>query len=292
MKNLLFVINPNSGKRGSKSELISALELFSKEYRVEVYCTQKEMDCFHYIEQYGSQFDVIVVSGGDGTLNEATNAMIQLENKPLLGYIPTGTMNDFSKNFMLTPSFKDTAYKIINGRTDEFDMGKINNRYFNYVAGFGAFTNVSYETERETKESIGDIAYILRALGELPNLHPYHVKMIIDGEEYEKDVMMGLIINGYRVSGFDVVEKDEGIMKDGVFDMILVEWTDNILEWIHYPIGLLNPSITDRFVKRIQASHITIESDDELSWTLDGEKGETGHSFVVDNINKPLKILY
>ena len=295
MKKLLFVINPNSGKKGTKAGLIDALNIFSAaQYQVEEYCTQKENDCYEYLLKKGAKYNIVVVSGGDGTLNECTNALMYIDEKsrPLIGYIPTGTMNDFSKNYDLTPSFEDTAKKIVAGRTDEFDVGRLNNHYFNYVAGFGAMTNVSYETERELKENIGDIAYILTGIGELGNLHPIHVKMKIDGEDYENDLMMGLIVNGYKVSGMDMVKNEEGIMKDGLFDVILVEWSDNILDWIHYPLGLFNPTNDEKFVIRKKAKSITVETENPINWTLDGEKGEsTTHADII-NIDTPLKILY
>lgn len=292
MKKLFFIINPNSGKKRSKNDLLDALVLFSANYQVEVYCTTKSMDCYEMILKRGNEFDVIVISGGDGTLNEAINALIQMNKQIELGYIPTGTMNDFSKNFQLTPSFQETALKIINGRKDVFDVGRCNERYFAYVAAFGAFTNVSYETERNLKQNLGDIAYIIKAMEELPNLHPISIKMKYDGQVYEKQVLMGLIVNGYRVSGMDVIKREENLMKDGHFDLIFVEWTDNVLEWIHYPIGLLNPGLTDKFVKRMKASHIEIEFDETVSWTLDGEKGQEGKSFVIDNIHNALSIFY
>ncbi len=295
MKKLLFIINPNSGKKGSKADLIEALNIFSKNgYKVEVYCTQAQNDCFEKICKVGQKYDVVVVSGGDGTLNETTNGLMYLDeqSRPLIGYIPTGTMNDFSKNFDLSSDFKESALKIIGGRTDVFDIGRINRRYFNYVAGFGAFTRVSYETERDLKENIGDIAYLISGLGELGNLHPTHVKMEADGQTIEKDLLLGLIVNGYKVSGMDMVQKEEGIMKDGYFDVILVEWSDNILDWIRYPIGLLNPQIQEKSVQRIRAKRIHIETDSPIEWTIDGERGEATTVADVINVERPLKILY
>ena len=293
MKKLLFVINPNSGKKGTKNGLIDALNIFSAaDYQVEVYCTQKPLDCYEMLLKRGSEFDIVVVSGGDGTLNETTNALMKLETKPMIGYIPTGTMNDFAKNFDLTTSFKKTAKKIVSQRSSTFDVGKINDKYFNYVAGFGAFTNVSYETERELKENLGDAAYILSALGEIPNIHPIHVKMTIDGAPYENDVIMGLIANGRTVSGIDMIAPNENLMRDGLFDLVLVEWTPNLIEWIHYPLGIFNPTNNEKFVTRIQASHITIETEETIEWTLDGEKGDQTNYAVIDNIHTPLEILY
>lgn len=203
-KKVLVLINPNSGKKNSKESVLDALNVFSaNNYQMEIYLSQKPMDVTHYIEENGKRFDVVAVFGGDGTLNEATNGLMKLKHKPVISYFPTGTMNDFGTNFGLTNDMKQCANIACVGHIESFDVGKINSRYFNYVAGFGAFCNVSYETKQELKKQIGNMAYIIKALHEIPNLHPYHVKMNLDGKVFEKDLMFGLIINGNRVAGFE-----------------------------------------------------------------------------------------
>ncbi|MDO4466257.1 MAG: diacylglycerol kinase family lipid kinase [Bacillota bacterium] len=294
MKKLLFIINPNSGKKDSKNRLIDALNEFSKAgYEVSVYCTQKSGDCLNKCREHGSEYDIVVVSGGDGTINEATNGlMICGEKKPLLGYIPAGTMNDFSWNFNLTKSFKKTSKKITSGRYSPFDVGIINGRYFNYVAGIGAFCNVSYGTNRELKENIGDAAYLLTALAEVPNLHPIQAKITMDNDVFDGNIAMMLIINGYRVSGIGMVEKNENIMNDGVFDIIVVEWKDPI-GLISSPILMMHPEWNDdSVVKRYQSSRIVVETTVFIEWTIDGEKGDKTHRAEIKNIPSALRILY
>ena len=230
-KKVLVLINPNSGKKNSKESVLDALNVFSaNNYQMEIYLSQKPMDVTRYIEENGERFDVVAVFGGDGTLNEATNGLMKLKHKPLISYFPTGTMNDFGTNFGLTSDMKQCANIACAGHIESFDVGKMNSRYFNYVAGFGAFCNVSYETKQELKKQIGNLAYIIKAIHEIPNLHPYHVKMNLDGKVFEKDLMFGLIINGNRVAGFEMVEQADNTFKDGLFDIILVEHTPNPLE--------------------------------------------------------------
>lgn len=201
-KKVLLLINPNSGKKNSKGQLIDVLNEFaSHNYQMEVYVSQKHMDICHYIEEYGEGFDVVAVFGGDGTLNEATNGLMKLKKKPILSYFPTGTMNDFGTDFGLSNDMLQCAKIACKENVESFDVGKMNSRYFNYVAGFGAFCNVSYETKQELKKQLGNMAYIIKALHEIPNLHPYHVKMNMDGQVFEKDLMFGLIINENRASG-------------------------------------------------------------------------------------------
>lgn len=290
-KKVLVLINPNSGKKNSKESVLDALNVFSaNNYQMEIYLSQKPMDVTHYIEENGKRFDVVAVFGGDGTLNEATNGLMKLKHKPVISYFPTGTMNDFGTNFGLTNDMKQCANIACAGHIESFDVGKINSRYFNYVAGFGAFCNVSYETKQELKKQIGNMAYIIKALHEIPNLHPYHVKMNLDGKVFEKDLMFGLIINGNRVAGFEMVEQADNTFKDGLFDIILVEHTPNLLELYNYPLGVLHPELNMKYVERYQVKSIIIESQEKLAWTLDGEEGEETLVARVENISQALQI--
>lgn len=290
-KKVLVLINPNSGKKNSKESVLDALNVFSaNNYQMEIYLSQKPMDVTRYIEENGERFDVVAVFGGDGTLNEATNGLMKLKHKPVISYFPTGTMNDFGTNFGLTNDMKQCANIACAGHIESFDVGKMNSRYFNYVAGFGAFCNVSYETKQELKKQIGNLAYIIKALHEIPNLHPYHVKMNLDGKVFEKDLMFGLIINGNRVAGFEMVEQADNTFKDGLFDIILVEHTPNPLELYNYPLGVLHPELNMKYVERYQAKSIIIESQEKLAWTLDGEEGEETLVARVENISQALQI--
>ena len=290
-KKVLVLINPNSGKKNSKESVLDALNVFSaNNYQMEIYLSQKPMDVTRYIEENGERFDVVAVFGGDGTLNEATNGLMKLKHKPVISYFPTGTMNDFGTNFGLTNDMKQCANIACVGHIESFDVGKMNSRYFNYVAGFGAFCNVSYETKQELKKQIGNLAYIIKAIHEIPNLHPYHVKMNLDGKVFEKDLMFGLIINGNRVAGFEMVEQADNTFKDGLFDIILVEHTPNPLELYNYPLGVLHPELNMKYVERYQAKSIIIESQEKLAWTLDGEEGEETLVARVENISQALQI--
>lgn len=290
-KKVLVLINPNSGKKNSKESVLDALNVFSaNNYQMEIYLSQKPMDVTRYIEENGERFDVVAVFGGDGTLNEATNGLMKLKHKPVISYFPTGTMNDFGTNFGLTNDMKQCANIACAGNIESFDVGKMNSRYFNYVAGFGAFCNVSYETKQELKKQIGNLAYIIKAIHEIPNLHPYHVKMNLDSKVFEKNLMFGLIINGNRVAGFEMVEQADNTFKDGLFDIILVEHTPNPLELYNYPLGVLHPELNMKYVERYQAKSIIIESQEKLAWTLDGEEGEETLVARVENISQALQI--
>lgn len=289
--NILFIVNIHSGRKNNKIGILDALDVFSGAgHSVSVYVTQAKLDAYQYVLDHASFYDLVCVSGGDGTLNEVTSGLIQLEHKPCIGYFPSGTMNDFGSNFQLGSDMRQIANRIVSGGRDVFDIGKINDRYFNYVAGFGAFCEVSYETNQELKSRIGNLAYILKAISTFPSLHPYHVKLNIDGQLVEKDLLFGLIINGIRVAGQDIVEHRSDAMKDGLFEVILVEHTSNVLEMVNYPMGMLNPSWDMKHVNRYRAKHIEILSNEPLPWTLDGEAFGPCREVVIENLPSVLAI--
>lgn len=119
--------------------------------------------------------DLIVCSGGDGTLNEAISGMLSLEQSPLLGYIPSGSTNDFASSLKIPRDMYKAAKDIIGGYPFAVDIGRFcENRYFAYIAGFGAFTEVSYLTPQDKKNWLGRNAYMLEGVKSLAGLKPRH----------------------------------------------------------------------------------------------------------------------
>ena len=148
---MLLMINARSGLKRSKAELLDVIDIFCREgYAVTAYVTQKHGDAYEYLMKNRVRYDVVCVFGGDGTMNEVTNAMMKKKHQPLLGYFPSGTMNDFGSNFDLGSNFKEIAEKICKGHIREFDVGNFNGRYFNYVAAFGAMCDVPFTTDHNT----------------------------------------------------------------------------------------------------------------------------------------------
>ena len=169
-KKMLFIFNPHSGKGQIKNHLLDILDKFAKaEYDITVRPTQERLDAYNYIKNNGDKFDRIVVSGGDGTLNEAVKGLMEFDadKRPCLGYIPTGTTNDFASTLELPKSIAKSSDIAVNGVPFKCDIGKFNSTTFNYVAAFGAFTDVPYDTPQETKNILGHTAYVLEPLEDL-----------------------------------------------------------------------------------------------------------------------------
>ena len=284
-----MLINAKSGLKNSKAHLIDVLDIFCREgYEVTGYVTQRKNDAFEYLMKNEVKYDIVCVFGGDGTMNEVTNALMRKEYKPLLGYFPSGTMNDFGSNFDLGNDFRQIAEKICKHNERGFDVGLFNDSYFNYVAAFGAMCDVPFTTDRNTKEILGNIAYILEGIGKLPEVKPNKVKYTIDNKTYEKDILFGLIYSGNRVAGMELEDKKHSHIDDGMFNVLLVDYVPTLFNAPDILSVLLQG---DNYIHRYRCNKITIETAKDVVWTLDGEKAENKGINEISITKKALKLL-
>ena len=289
MKKLLMIINNQSGVKNSKSHLLDAMDVFCKNgYVITTYITQAKDDAYQYIKNNKVKYDVITVFGGDGTLNEVTNGLMKNSYKPAIGYFPSGTMNDFGSNFNMGSDFKEIAEKICLDSYTEFDVGKFNNKYFNYVAAFGAMCDVSYKTSRSAKEKFGSLAYIFEGIASLSEIKPINVKVTVDGKSKQMTLLFGFIFSGGRVAGQQLVAKNKSSVNDGAFNVLLVDYVPSLFDSLDVFALLAQRS---KHIHRYSAKNINLEfEDDDVNWTLDGEEAKPGKVVEISNINKALKI--
>lgn len=285
---MLMIINNHSGSWNSKNHLLDAIEIFCKNgYVVTTYITQGVNDACDYLIKNKVAYDVISVFGGDGTLNEVTNGLMTYEEKPMIGYFPSGTMNDFGSNFNLDVSFKEIAESICKDEYREFDVGNCNGRYFNYVAAFGAMCDVPYTTSRKAKKAFGSLAYILEGISKIDEIKPINVRYTIGDKTKTIKAIFGLIFSGGRVAGSQMVAKSDSSVCDGSFNVLLVEYAEGLFDIPDYLAILVEQN---KYVHKLKASEITLEFDEEVKWDLDGEKAEFDRVVNIKNINKALKI--
>jgi YegS/Rv2252/BmrU family lipid kinase len=268
---------------------VSVIDIFCRHgYDVSAYVTQKQNDAYEYLMKNRVKYDVVCVFGGDGTMNEVTNALMRKEHKPLLGYFHSGTMNDFGSNFDLGNDFKQIAERICQNNVREFDVGKFNDRYFNYVAAFGAMCDVPFTTKRDAKEALGNIAYILEGIGKLPEVRMHKVHYTIGNRSFNKDVLFGLIYSGNRVAGMELESKKRSRIDDGSFNVLIVDYVPTIFNAPDILSTLLQQ---DRFIHRYRTDHIHLEFEDDVIWTLDGEEAKVNDVVDITITNKALRIL-
>ena len=184
MKKMIFVFNPRSGKEQIRSKLLDILDIFTKYgYEVSVYVTQKPLDAMQIVSRRGRGRSLVVCSGGDGTLSEVLDGVMTIDEKrrPKFGYIPAGSTNDYAYSLGLPSQIKRCANVIAEEKFRAVDVGKFQeNSYFVYVAAFGAFTEVSWNTPQKTKNALGHNAYILEGIRQVGNLKPYQVRFSFD----------------------------------------------------------------------------------------------------------------
>ena len=291
---MLLFVNPAAGREEMRGALMDAISRFTAAgYEVTCHPTQKPHDISEVIRDRGGQFDMIVACGGDGTLNETVTGLMHLNKKPkpLLGYIPTGTVNDFATSLHIPKTIPEAVENIISGVPFPVDMGGFNDQYFTYVAAFGAFTKVSYSTPHASKQALGRAAYLLEGVRSLGDIHPIHVTVKTQNETVEDDVILGMVTNATSVGGFKALDDDIVKMDDGLNELVLVRAPKDLIAFNNLIGAILLRDFSPEYFYILQSAYVTLEFDQPVAWTLDGEYGGETTKADIININKPLRIM-
>lgn len=292
MKKMLFVYNPNAGKGLLKPKLADVLDIFVKSgFEVIVYPTQGYKDAYHKITHMEDGYDLVVCSGGDGTLDEVVTGMMKRKNRIPIGYIPTGTTNDFASSLHISRDILSAADTAVNGIPFACDIGTFNHDIFVYVAAFGLFTDVSYQTDQNLKNVLGHVAYVLEGAKRLSNIPSYHIKITHDDEVIEGEFMIGMVTNSKSVAGFRSIMGKQVRFDDGEFEVTLIKRPKNPIELQEIITALLIESFNTDYMYTFKASKITFESNREIPWTLDGEFGGDHEKVKICNKKQALQIM-
>ncbi len=177
-KKLYFIYNPHSGREQIRTRLADILQIFSEAgYDMEVCPTRERKDAVKRIRELPDGYDLVVCSGGDGTMDEVVQGMMQREKKIPIGYIPSGTVNDFARSLKIPRNMLKAARIAVKGRNFPCDMGTFNEQHFVYIAAFGIFTDVAYSTNQNVKNVLGHMAYLLEGMKRLANIPSYHMHL-------------------------------------------------------------------------------------------------------------------
>lgn len=290
---LYFIFNPNAGKGLLKSSLCSILEILTLKYEVTVYPTMARGDAIlAAASTCGSgEYDILVCSGGDGTLNEVIQGVMNADKKLPIGFIPTGTANDFARSLGISKNQTEAAGQIIDGTPFLCDIGAFNDIYFTYISAFGAFTNVAYETSQDTKNRFGHAAYILECVKNVTSLKSYKMKIEYDDGTIEGEFAYGMITNTSSIGKF--LTHDGVILNDGLFEVTLISMPANIIELNTIVQSLLNlkDDIDNTNVTSFRTKNIVITSDEKVKWTVDGEFGGEFKEVVITNKKMAIEII-
>ena len=294
MKKMLFIFNPRSGRERLRTKLLDILDLFVKAgYEVTVHVTQSAGDAQKKVEEKGGGVELLVCSGGDGTLNEVVSGMMawSREKRPQLGYIPAGSTNDFAASLDLPKNMLRAAAIAVAGRPFAIDVGKFGDgRYFVYVAAFGAFTEVSYKTPQETKNVLGHQAYMLEAVKRIAGLKSYRMKFFWDDQELEEDFILGMVTNTISIGGFKGLVQPRVALNDGEFEVMLVRKPRTPKDIQSIVSCLINKDAENDCVYMFRTSNLRMESEEIVDWTLDGEYGGGVKEICIENLREEIVV--
>lgn len=291
-KKMLFVYNPKAGKERIRSNLLDIIDTFTRAgYEVTVYPTQEPGDAIETVRTRENIYDIVTCSGGDGTLDEVVNGMWKSKKRIPIGYVPAGSTNDFAMSLGIPSAMHASAEALVTGKEYQCDIGVMNDETFVYIAAFGLFTDVSYQTRQDVKNVLGHMAYILEGAKRLSEIRSYHVKVTTDEAVIEDDFVFGMVTNSVSVGGFKDITGKHVKLDDGVFEVTLVKLPDNMLDMSNLMAAFLNRDIDTEQMYCFKTKHVVFESKDKIAWTRDGEFGGE-HTYVdIRNENKAVTIL-
>lgn len=291
-KKCLFVFNPHSGKEQIKPKLLQIIDNFTKAgYDVTAYPTQAREDGYHKVIEDGRNYDHIVCSGGDGTLDETVSGILKANLDTNLGYIPAGSTNDFAHSLGIPKDMVKAADIAVNGEPELFDIGDLNGETFVYVAAFGVFTDVSYQTDQGLKNMLGHAAYILEGAKRLNQVKTYKVKVTIDDEVYDGDWIFGMVSNSKYVGGMKVLNGRHTKLDDGVFEITLIKAPKNPIAWNETLGCLILGEADGKNVIAARSSKVTFEFEDTVPWTVDGEYGGEYKEVTIKNLARKISLM-
>ena len=292
---VLLMVNPMAGRQKIRNELLYVVDTLTKAgYETNIYTTQGKDATRDLLAEKDSQFDRVICCGGDGTFNEILSATMHWDKRPILGYIPAGTTNDFAAGLKLPSDIREAAVNIVRGTPHTVDAGLFNTSYFSYVASFGAFTETSYSTPQNFKNALGHLAYILEGIKEIPAFTSYTVCVEADGQIYKDSYIFGAVSNARSVGGILKISDSLVDLNDGVFEVMMIKMPKTLMDLSAIVTSLtsLNPLKYDpSMFLFLQTKELKITFEQEMVWSLDGERVSGGKEARIACIKDAFKIL-
>lgn len=294
MKKCVIIYNRKSGKVKPKQLIGTFYDVVEKNgYELNVITTKRQGDAIDKVRELPDDIDLVIAAGGDGTFDEVINGNMQREKKLLLAQLPLGTTNDIGSMFGLTQNYKRDLEIILKGVKKNIDIIMINGRPFVYVAAFGNYINISFDTPKKWKEIFGRIAYILFGFTEMyEKIRMNKIKYIVNGKEREGEFSFIFITNSSRVGGVDGIYPDMKL-DDNKFEVLLcnLKTKPDILKALVYAKtnGVKNVPGCEYY----STSRLDIEFEDvpKHSWGLDGEEFKSKTNRFVFTVDKSTEIL-
>lgn len=293
MKKMLFIMNPNAGQRKANRYLGDILTVFNGAgYEVTTFMTAGPGDGAELARRRAGGMDTIVCCGGDGTFNEVVSGVLRSGADVPLGYIPAGTTNDFASSLKLPTNPLEAAKAIVEGEPRPYDVGQFGEKYFTYVASFGAFTRASYSTPQNFKNALGHTAYVLEGIQEISQIKKEHIRLELDdGMVVEDDFLFGAISNSTSVGGVLTLDPKQVDMGDGKFELFLIRSPRDITEISECLRAMRTQKYNCQMITFLSATRVQVTARPDMSWTLDGEYEPGRHQIEVRNLHHAIRLL-
>lgn len=287
MYKILMIVNPKAGKAKSDKYVPKIINFFkSIDCQVDLKYTTIENNATRIIKDYNKDYEILIVYGGDGTLNEAIQGLYEIDKKPYVGFIPFGTTNDFAKSLAVSVDKLDTLENSKEYALKKIDTGLVSDNIFNYVVSFGIFSKTSYATSRDLKNKFGRKAYVFNGIKEVFDYKSYDLKIDSEEKSLEGEFIYGSISNSKYIGGFNLFKKEDIKLDDGKFEAIFVKKPKNILSTINLIFKVLSGNLNDDNIYYFKTSNIKVESKQPLEISIDGEYGGKRNELKVSNIKQ------
>ena len=293
MRKLLFLVNPNAGQRRVNKSLTDIIGIFNEGgYEVTVFLTNGPGSGTQIVQERAKDYDLVVCAGGDGTLNETVTGVLRAGAVCPVGYIPCGSTNDFASTLKLSMDVVQAAKDIMMGAPVEYDVGRWGDRYFVYIASFGAFTRVSYTTPQNLKNALGHLAYVLSGIQELPQIRNIPMALELDGQVLDGEYLFGAVSNSTSVGGVFTLDASQVDLRDGKFEVFLVRMPRDMAELTQCAAALQNHTYDCAAITFRSVSRLRVHQDPALLWTLDGERAEGADVVEIENLHRAIRLVH
>ena len=289
--NCLVVYNPYSKKNKIEKNIDYIKASLSTKYStIDFYKTHGVKSITEYLKENSNNYDLIIVSGGDGTVNEAVNGLVEASYKGDFSVIPSGTCNDFSTLLKFSKNIKKQIETILKGVSTPLDICTINNSYFTYGLAIGKYTDVSYKANRKTKRVFGRLAYFIEGLKEFTKYTKLDLDIEIDDKIFSGSYYTVLVLNSNKVAGFKI-RNNSVLLDDGLIDVVLIEKNLKGLSWPRLAYFFLFGAKHNKKIKAYKACEIKITSKKALKINADGELAAVSNEALIKVLNKKINIV-
>lgn len=266
----LIVYNPYS--RNNKIEKFKDFlinKLNSKYETIDFYKTEGIHSITDYVYNNINNYDLLIISGGDGTINEAITGVIRASSKVLVSIIPSGTVNDLASLLGYSKNVKKSVNKILTNTSSFMDICKINDKYFSYAAAAGKYTDVSYTTPRRLKRVFGPFAYLFHGLKKFFKQEKMDLEIHFDDRKIYGSFYVIFLLNTKRVAGFKFDKKKNVKLNDGKIELALINKAR--ITWPRLARFFMFGNRVKKGIEIFSAKNIKIISDKEIDINTDGE---------------------